>query len=82
MTGYIKITAAIRDGHQGLEVKTDVQDVSLMDCMQVLDSLCRSFKIGLSELGLFMALKNAGILDKTATVQDELVKGTGADLLS
>lgn len=84
MTGYIKITATTRNGHQGLEVKTDVQDVSLMDRMQVLDSLCRSFKIGPSELRLFVALKNAGILDKAATVktiQDEHVKGPGADLL-
>ena len=50
MTGYIKITAATRDGHQGLEVKTDVQDVSIMDRIQVLDALCRSLKFSPKEL--------------------------------
>lgn len=83
MTGYIKITAATRNGHQGLEVQTDVQDVAILDRMQVLDSLCRSFKISSSELKLFMSLKSADILDKAVkveTIQDEQVKGPGADL--
>lgn len=83
MTGFIKITATTRNGRQGLEVETDVQDVSIVDRMQVLDSLCRSFKVGPSELKLFMSLKSLGILDKAATVetiQDEHVKGPGADL--
>lgn len=83
MKGYIKITAATRDGRQGLEVETDVQDVSIMDRMQVLDALCRSFKFSPNELKLFMSLKGLGILDKAATVetiQDEHVKGPGADL--
>ena len=83
MTGYIKITAATRDGHQGLEVKTDVQDVSIMDRIQVLDALCRSLKFSPKELKLFMSLKGLGILDRAATVetiQDEHVKGPGADL--
>lgn len=83
MTGYIKITATTRNGCQGLEVQTDAQDVSVLDRMQVLDSLCRGFKISSSELKLFMSLKSAGILDKAATVetiQDEQVKGPGADL--
>lgn len=83
MTGYIKITAATRDGRQELEVQTDVQNVSILDRMQVLDSLCRSFKISSRELKLFMSLKSAGILDKAATVetiQDEQVKGPGVDL--
>lgn len=83
MTGYIKITATARNGHQGLEVETDVQDVSTMDRMQVLDALCRGFRISPNELKLFMSLKGLGILDKAATVetiQDEHVKGPGADL--
>lgn len=83
MTGYIKITAATRDGRQGLEVKTDVQDVSIMDRMQVLDALCRSFKVSPNELKLFMSLKGLGILDRAATVEtirDEHEKGPGADL--
>ena len=83
MTGYIKITAATRNGRQGLEVETDVQDVSIMDRMQVLDALCRSFKVSPNELKLFMSLKGLGILDRAATVetiQDEHVKGPSADL--
>ena len=83
MTGYIKITATTRDGHQGLAVQTDVQNVSLLDRMQVLYSLCRSLRVGPGELKLFMSLKNADILDEAATVetiQDEQVKGPGADL--
>lgn len=83
MTGFIKITATTRNGCQGLEVQTDVQDMSVMDRIQVLDSLCRSFKVSLGELKLFMSLKSLGILDKAATVetiQDEHVKGPYADL--
>ena len=83
MTGYIKITAATRNGHQGLEVETNVQDVSIMDRMQVLDALCRSLKFSPNELKLFMSLKSLGILDKAATVEtirDEHVKGPSADL--
>ena len=83
MTGYIKITAATRDGRQGLEVQTDVQDVSIMDRMQVLDALCRSLKFSPNELKLFMSLKGLGILDKAATVEtirDEHAKGPSADL--
>ena len=83
MTGYIKITATTHNGHQGLEVETDVQNVSILDRMQVLDSLCRGFKFSLNELKLFMSLKSAGFFDKVAkveTIQDEQVKGPGADL--
>lgn len=83
MTGYIKITAATRDGRQRLKVETDVQDVSIMDRMQVLDVLCRSFKVSPNELKLFMSLKGLGILDRAATVEtirDEHEKGPGADL--
>lgn len=84
MTGYIKITAATRDGRQGLKVETHVQDVSVVDRMQVLDALCRSFEFSPNELKLFMSLKSLGILDRSATVetiQDEHVRGSGADLL-
>ena len=83
MTGHIKITAATRNGRQGLEVETDVQDVSIMDRMQVLDALCRGFKVSPNELKLFMSLKGLGTLDRAATVetiQDEHVKGPSADL--
>ena len=84
MTGHIKITAATRDGHRGLNVETDLQNVSFMDRMQVLDSLCRSLKISLTELKLFVSMKSEGILDKAVTVKtvkDECVKEPGADLL-
>lgn len=85
MTGYIKITATTRNGQQGLEVQTDAQNVSILDRMQVLYALCRSFKISSSELKLFVSLKSAGILDKAVTaetIQDKQVKGSGADLLN
>lgn len=85
MTGYIKITATTHNGHEGLEVQTDVQNVSFMDRMQVLDALCKGLEIGPSELKLFVTLKSMGILDRattTETIQDEHVKGTDADLLS
>lgn len=83
MIGYIKITATTHKGHQGLEVQTDVRDVSVMDRIQVLDSLCRSFKVGPNELKLFVALKSAGILDKMSaveTISEDSVKGPDADL--
>ena len=83
MTGFIKITATTRNGHTGLEVETDVRDVSIVDRVQVLDALCRSFRISPKELKMFVALKSAGILDKAATVEtiaDDCVKGPGADL--
>ena len=81
MTGFIKITATTRNGRQGLEVQTEVQDASFMDRMQVLDALCRSFRVSPSELKLFMSLKSLGILDEAATVEpirDEHEKGPGA----
>ena len=83
MTGYIKITATPRNGQECLEVQTEVQNVSFIDRMQVLDALCRSFKVSLNELKMFVALKSRGIMDKVTTVetiQDEQVKGPGADL--
>ena len=64
MTGYIKITAITRNGHEGLNIKTDVQSVSFMDRMQVLDVLCRGLHIRPTELELFVAMKNKGILDE------------------
>lgn len=82
MTGYIKITATTRDGREGLEVRTDVRDVSTMDRMQVLDALCRGLKIGPSELKLFVSLKGLGILDEAIAVEptrDECVKGPDVD---
>lgn len=83
MTGYIKITATTCNERQSLEVQTDVQDVSCIDRMQVLDALCRGFEVDLNELKLFVALKSAGILDeisKVKTVQNEKDKGPGAGL--
>ena len=84
MTGCIKITATTRNGHEGLEVQTEVQNVSLMDRMQVLDALCRGFEVDLNELKLFVALKSMGILDEATTVetiQHEHVKAPSANLL-
>lgn len=85
MTGYIKITATTRNGHEGLEVQTEVQDVSFMDRIQVLDALCRGFEFDINELKLFVALKSMGILDEAIaveTVQRESVKGPSADLVN
>lgn len=84
MTGYIKITATTRNGHEGLEVQAEVQNASLIDRMQVLDALCRGFEVGLNELKLFVALKSMGILDEATTVetiQHEHVKSPSAKLL-
>ena len=84
MTGCIKITAATRNGHQGLEFEADVRSVTFADRMQVLDALCRGFEISLNELKLFVALKSAGILDEATTietVQHEHVRMPSADLL-
>ena len=84
MTGYIKITATTRNGHEGLEVQAEVQNASLIDRMQVLDALCRGFEVGLNELKLFVALKSMGILDEATTVetiQHEHVKAPSANLL-
>lgn len=83
MTGFIKITATTRNGCEGLEVQAEVQDASFMDRMQVLDALCRSFKVSSNELKLFVALRRAGILDKAVsveTIRDEHERGPGADL--
>lgn len=74
MTGYIKITAITRNGHEGLNIKTDVQSVSFMDRMHVLDVLCRGLHIRPIELELFVAMKNKGIFDQAfgvEHVQDE-----------
>ena len=85
MTGCIKITATTRNGHAGLEVQTEVKNVSFIDRMQVLDALCRGFEVDLNELKLFVALKSMGILDEATTVetiQHERVKVPSADLIN
>lgn len=84
MTGYIKITAVTRNGHEGLNVQADMQNVSFMDRMQALDVLCRALHISSMELKVFVTMRSKGIFAQAFEVkhtQDEPVEQSDAGLV-
>ena len=76
MKGYIKIEAATYEGKNGLSVKTDLSDVSYMDRIAVLNSVCRTLHIKPGELKLMAGLIGAGFMEEmtdTTVLEDETV---------
>ena len=76
MKGYIKIEAATYEGKHGLSVKTDLSDVSYMDRIAVLNSVCQAMHISPTELKLMAGLIGAGFMEEmtdTTVLEDETV---------
>lgn len=69
MKGFIKIEAATHDGREGLSVETDLYNVSYMDRLQVLHSVCCALKITPAELKLMAGLIDSGFADEVADVE-------------
>lgn len=75
MEGYIKIESATYEGKEGLSVKTDLRDVSYMDRIAVISSVCRALHITPTELKLMAGLISSGCMEEltdTVTLEDEV----------
>lgn len=82
MKGYIKIESVTCEDKEGLSVDTKLRDVSYMDRLQVLYSLCHSLNIKPSELKFMAELMDSGILDEAAEVkvlEDDTVPASDGD---
>ena len=74
MKGYIKIEAATYEGKSGLSVKTDLAQVSYMDRIAVINSVCQALHISPTELKLMAGLIGAGFMEEmseTKVLEDE-----------
>ena len=74
MKGYIKIESSIYEGKEGLSVKTDLRDVSYMDRIAVINSVCHALHITPTELKLMAGLISSGFMEEmtdTVTLEDE-----------
>lgn len=74
MKGYIKIEAATYEGKEGLSVKTDLRDVSYMDRIACVNSLCHALHITPTELKLMAGLISSGSMEEmtdTKVLEDE-----------
>ena len=74
MKGYIKIESATCEGEEGLSVKTDLRDVSYMDRIAVINSVCHALHITPTELKLMAGLISSGFMEEmtdTVTLEDE-----------
>ena len=64
MKGYIKIESVTHEGKEGLSVRTDLRDVSYMDCIAVLNSVCHALNITHTELNLMAGLISSGFMEE------------------
>lgn len=74
MKGYIKIESATHEGKEGLSVKTDLRDVSYMDRIAVVNSVCHALHITPTELKLMAGLISSGFMEEmtdTVTLEDD-----------
>lgn len=74
MKGYIKIESATHEGKEGLSVKTDLRDVSYMDRIAVVNSVCHALHITPTELKLMSGLISSGFMEEmtdTVTLEDD-----------
>lgn len=74
MKGYIKIESSTYEGKEGLSVKTDLRDVSYMDRIAVINSVCHALHITPTELKLMAGLIGSGFMEEmtdTVTLEDE-----------
>ena len=69
MKGYIKIEATTHEGRDGLSIETQLENVSYMDRLQVLHSVCHALKLDADELDLMAHLMRDGIIDAAADIQ-------------
>ena len=84
MKGYIKIESSTYEGKEGLSVKTDLRDVSYMDRIAVINSVCHALHITPTELKLMAGLIGSGFMkEKTdiVTLEDdtEVVRKPASD---
>lgn len=69
MKGFIKIEAVTHDGREGLSVETELYNVSHMDRLHVVHSVCCALKITPAELKLMAGLIDSGFADEIADVE-------------
>lgn len=69
MKGFIKIEATTHNGRKGLSAETDLYDVSYMDRLHVLHSMCHALEITPAELKLMAGFIDSGFADEVADVE-------------
>ena len=84
MKGYIKIESATHEGKEGLSVRTDLRDVSYMDRIAVVNSVCHALHITPTELKLMAGLISSGFMEEmtdTHVLEDdtEVVRKSESD---
>lgn len=63
MKGYIKMESANHEGKAGISVQTDLHDVSYMDRIVLVNSMCRALRINSTELKLMADLIGSGLME-------------------
>ena len=74
MKGYIKIESTTREGREGLNIETDLWDVSYMDRILVINGVCSALQITPAELKLMAGLLGSGFMEEmtdTVTLEDD-----------
>lgn len=74
MKGYIKIESATHEGKEGLSIETQLENVSYMDRIVVVNSVCTALRITSEELKLMAGLIGSGLMDElvdTNTLKDD-----------
>lgn len=69
MKGYIKIESATHEGKEGISVKTDLRNVSYMDRIAVVNSMCQALHITPTELKLMADLIGSGFMEEMTDTQ-------------
>lgn len=69
MKGFIHIESTDKEG--ALRCEADLSDVSQADRLQTLDAACRLLKVDNYELGVFVALRLSGALERCTIRTDE-----------
>lgn len=69
MKGYIKIEASTYEGKEGLRVQTEMAEVTYMDRIHVVHSVCHALRVTPSELKLLAGLMSSGLVDEMLDVK-------------
>ena len=74
MEGFIKIETTTKEGREGLSVKTALSDVSFLDRVVIVNSVCNALNITPEELKLMSDLIDSDLMEAlvdTIKLQDD-----------
>lgn len=69
MKGFVKIEAGVYNGKEGVRVKTELQDLSYVDRMQMLHALCCALELNPTDLEIMARLMKSKTFNRAIAIE-------------